>query len=284
MNLFRLVYSLININSYLQAFKELIGLLTRHRLLTLEMAKREILDRYMGQVLGLFWMIGQPLILISVYVFMFTVVFRIKIGGTLEMPLDYTTYILSGIIPWITFVETMNKASTSIIANSDLVKRVVFPVEVLPVKGVIATVVTQLILTVILVIYVLFTNHTLLWTYLLLPVLLFLQVLAMVGMSYMLSAVGVYIRDTKEFVQAFSLVGLYLIPAFYLPEFIPGAFRYVIYLNPFSYMVWCYQDVVYYGRFEHWWAWPVMFILSMGTFVTGYRVFRKLRITFGNVL
>lgn len=279
-----LIVSLINPKSILQAFREVTGLLTEHRLLTIEMAKREIKSRYIGQVLGMFWMVGQPLILIMVYIFMFAVVFQVKIGGTREMPLDYTTYILSGIIPWMIFVESMAKASIAITGNSDLVKRIVFPIEVLPVKGVIATFITQLILTALVIIYVLVRNHSLMWSYLLLPVLLITQGMGMIGVSYILSALGVYIRDTKEFVQAFSLAGLYLIPAFYLPEFIPSLFRPIIYLNPFSYMVWCYQDVIYYGRFEHWWAWVVFFILSLGVFVTGYRVFRKLRITFGNVL
>ncbi len=120
--------------------------------------------------------------------------------------------------------------------------------------------------------------------YALLPVLLVFQIMAMIGVSYVLSAVGVYIRDTKDFIQVFLVIGVYLVPTFYLPTAVPTEFRVLLLLNPFSHMVWCFQDVLYYGRFEHPWSWPVFFITSVVTFVAGASVFRRLRVTFGNVL
>jgi lipopolysaccharide transport system permease protein len=278
------VYSALSPKPYLQAFRELVLLLTRHRQLTLEMAKREIYDRYAGQFFGAFWAIGHPLVMILVFVFIFGFVFKVKLGGTAEMPLDYTTYLLAGLIPWLGFIESMSKAGTVIVSSSNLVKQVVFPIEVLPVKGVIASLATQCILTGILVVYVLVSQHCLLWTYALIPLLVFLQALAMIGVSYILSAVGVYFRDIKDFVQVFSTVGVYLMPIFYLPDSVPRAFRPVLYANPFSYLIWCYQDALYFGRFVHWEAWLVFGAMSIVVFVTGYRLFRKLKLMFGNVL
>jgi lipopolysaccharide transport system permease protein len=273
-----------NIKGHFLAFRELVFLLTRHRQLTLEMSKREITDRYLGQVFGTVWAVGHPLALMGVYVFIFAVVFKIKVGGTLEMPLDYTTYLLSGLIPWMSFQESMIKGSTAIVGNANLVKQVVFPIEILPVKGVLASLITMLISLLILTVYVLVSQHFLHWTYIMLPYLLFHQTLAMIGISYILSSVAAYFRDVKDFVQVSTLVGMYLMPIFYLPHFVPAIFRPVLYINPFSYHIWCYQDALYYGRFEHWWAWIAVSVMSPGLFYVGYRIFCKLKLMFGNVL
>ncbi|MCM2284765.1 MAG: ABC transporter permease [Desulfobacula sp.] len=276
--------SRLNPIKHFLAFRELVGLLTRHRQLTFEMAKREITERYSGQVFGAFWTIGHPLCLMGVYVFIFAVVFKIKIGGTLELPLDYTTYLLSGLIPWMCFQETLSKGAGVIIANANLVKQVIFPIEILPVKGVIVSLLNLLISLLILIIYVLATNHSLPAMYLMVPILVLLQTLGMIGASYILSSVGVYFRDLKDFIQVFCMIGMYIMPIFYLPSQVPAIFRFVLYINPFSYLVWCYQDILYFGRIQHWWVWAVFAILCLGAFYVGYRVFRKLKTMFGNVL
>lgn len=274
----------LNPKSNLRTLYELANLLIRHRQLVVEMARREISERYAGQLFGVFWTIGHPLVLVLVYVFIFGFVFKIKVGGSTAMPLDYTTYLLSGLIPWLAFQDAMSKASTAISSNAPIVKQIVFPIEVLPVKGVLTSLLTETIFLCLLLIYVLISQNSLPWTYALLPLLMVLQALAMIGVSYILSATGVFLRDTKDFVQIFSVVGLYLMPAFYLPEAVPGVFRWFLYVNPFSYLTWCYQDALYFGRFEHPWAWLILFILCLGIFSLGYRYFRKLKILFGNFL
>jgi len=208
----RVARSLLNVSSHFHAFRELVELLTRHRHLMTEMAKREISDRYSGQFFGTFWAVGHPLTMIAVYIFIFNVVFKTRIGGTADMPLDYTVYLLSGLIPWLAFQESMSKASLAVVGNANLVKQVIFPIEALPVKSVLASLVTQCVFLAALTIYVVVTQRVLMWTYLLLPALIVVQALAMIGVSYVLSAVGVYVRDTKDFVQVFSLVGVYLMP------------------------------------------------------------------------
>jgi len=276
--------SLFNLKRHLQAFTEIIALLTKHRQLTIEMTKREIGERYAGQVLGVFWAVGHPMILMAVYLFIFGFVFKARIGGTRELPFDYTVYILSGLIPWLAFQESMAKSSIVITANASLVKQVVFPIEVLPVKAVLASLLMHLVASFVLILYVFLKYKHLYLTYLLWPVIFFFQVLAMIGVSFMLSAVGGYFRDLKDLIQVFSVVGMYLMPIVYLPKWVPEIFRPILYLNPFSYMAWCYQDVLYFGRFEHPWAWPVFILGSLAIFCIGYRIFRKAKVYFGNVL
>jgi lipopolysaccharide transport system permease protein len=275
---------LLRPTSHIHALREVIELLTRHRQLTLEMARREIADRYVGQVFGMLWAIGHPLVIIGIYVFIFAFVFKVRINSAQAIPLDYTVYLLSGLIPWMAFQESMSKGTTVIVGNANLVKQVVFPIEVLPVKAVIASFLTQSVSMGLLTVYVLLKYRALPWTYALLPLLFFLQLSAMVGISFALSSVGVYFRDLKDFVQVLTLIGVYLMPIFYLPSMVPGLFRPLLFVNPFSYMIWCYQDACYFGRIQHPWAWAVFASSSIGVFYIGYRLFRKLKIMFGNVL
>jgi len=266
------------------AFRQLVALLSRHRDLTWEMTKRELSERYAGQVIGILWVVGHPLLLMAIYVMVFGYIFQARIGNTEAMPRDYPTFLLSGMIAWLTFQDVMNKGTGVILSNAGLVKQIVFPIEVLPVTSVITSCITQFVATAVFIVYVLASHGSLSWTYLLLPILFIIQVLAMIGVCYILASIGVYFRDLREFVGVLNAAGLFLIPAIYIPGAVPQALEMFFYVNPFSYMVWCYQDAAYYGRFEHPWAWIVFPALSLGIFYTGYRIFRKLKSTFGNVL
>ena len=268
----------------LQAFRELLLLITKHRTLTVEMAKREISDRYVGQFFGLFWSFGHPIIYICIYVFVFRFIFSSRVSAPTAIPMDYSTYLLAGLIPWLTFQDAMNKACISIIINANVVKQVIFPIDVLPAKGVFATLFTLVVLLVVLVLYVLVAHHTLPWTYVLIPVLVLLQFLTMSGVSYFLAGIGPYFRDIKDFVQVFTVAGMYMMPIFYQPDSMPGPARVVLFLNPLSHLIWCYQDVIYFGYIAHPWSWLITIIVSMGTFTLGYRFFRKLKPMFGDVL
>lgn len=272
------------LRGHFPAFFELIKLLTAHRELMFELARRDISDRYVGQALGMFWALLHPLFLMGLYVFVFAFVFKVKMGDSLDMPLDYTAYILSGLIPWMAFQESMSKSCSAISSNASLVKQVVFPIEVLPAKGVLASFLPQLISTAVLILYVLTTTHHLPATYFLIPILLVMQFMAMMGVSYLLSAIGVYFKDVKDFVQLFGAVGMYAMPIFYLPGWVPAIFKPILYINPFSYLVWTYQDALYFGEFRHPEAWVINFSLSFIAFTVGYRLFRKVKPSFGGAL
>ena len=272
------------LHGHISAFSEVINLLSRHRELMFELARRDISDRYVGQAFGVFWAVLHPLFLMTIYVFIFAFVFKVKIDDALGIPRDYTIYILSGLIPWMAFQDSMNKSCTAVSGNAGLVKQVVFPIEVLPAKGVLSSFVTQFFSTGILIFYTIFTTKLLPVTYFLIPVLFLFQFMAMMGISYMLSAVGAYFKDIKDFVQLFGVAGMYAMPIFYLPGWVPELFKPVLYANPFSYLVWCYQDVFYFGEIVHPLAWGVNAVLSLIIFTLGYRFFRKVKPGFGSAL
>ena len=271
---------------------EAFGRLYRNRALTLALARREVTDKYTRQVLGSVWAIGHPLILVCVYIFLFRMVLGVRLGGTAGLPeFDYVVYLLSGLIPWLAVQESLNKGSTVVTSSANLVKQVVFPVEVLPVKSVLACFVTQAVGTACLAAYVLLRHPDLPVdyaglprTFALLPAWWLFQALGMSGVVFAVSALGVYVRDIKELVQVFSVVGMYLVPIVYQPHMVPPAIEWLLYFNPFSYLVWCYQDACYFGYPEHWYAWIVFPAGSVLTFLLGSGLFRKLQPHFGSVL
>jgi lipopolysaccharide transport system permease protein len=106
----------------------------------------------------------------------------------------------------------------------------------------------------------------------------------MCGIAFLLGAISPFFRDIKDIVQVFSVIGVYLIPVVYLPDMVPAAVRPLLFLNPFSHLVWCYQDVCYFGQIAHPWSWAVLLAISGLSCVLSYRVFQKLKPYFGNVL
>jgi lipopolysaccharide transport system permease protein len=270
---------------YLQSvFASVFGPLATYPELAWALAKREVSDRHAGQGLGATWVFIHPFLIMAVYVFVFSFVLRGSLGPTDTASSSYTLYILSGLIPWMSLQESMSKSCVAIVSNAALVKQMVFPVELLPTKSVLTSLFSHLIALSLLLLFVVASKGAALWTFTLLPILLLLQLITMMGLGYLLSALGVYLRDLKDLVQVFGLVGVYLVPVFYLPQWMPHVVRPLVYFNPLSYLVWCYQDALYFGRLEHWWAWCVWPAFSIGIFMLGSRAFTRLKTMFGNVL
>jgi lipopolysaccharide transport system permease protein len=275
---------MLNARFYVEPTVEMGRLFRHHRHLIWEMARREVTDRYTGQFFGVFWAVCHPILLMCLYLFIFAFVFRVRVAGTVGVEGDYSVYLLAGIIPWLCFAEALSKGAVTITGNANLVKQVVFPLEVLPVKSVLASFLTQAVSTLVLAAYVLVKHQALPWTILLLPLLFFLQFLFLVGLALMLGALTAFFRDIKDFIQVYCAAGIYLMPVVYLPEMVPAMLRPLLYANPLSYMTWCYQDACFYGRIEHPLAWVVFPLLSGFVFCAGSRLFRVLKILFGNVL
>lgn len=267
-----------------KAVRRILALYVKQRHLLAEMVKRDILDPHAGHILGGVWAVLHPLFMMGVYMFLFGVVMKTRVHQSYEMPLDYSAYILSGMVPWLAIQLAMSKSASAIISNANLVKQTIFPVEILPARSVIAAMVPQAISLFVLVVYVLGTHGSLFWTYLLLPFLLIMHLALMLGIAFVLSAISVVVRDMKEFVQVFSLVGIFLVPVVFLPDWVPAVFKPIIYANPFSYLIWCYQDVLYFGRIAHPLAWVITFIFAILSLAMGSRLFARFKSFFGDAL
>jgi lipopolysaccharide transport system permease protein len=255
----------------------------KHGRLLLEMARRDISDRYAGQVLGVLWAVIHPVMTVGVFIFMFAIVFRTKVDAGVEIPGDHTLYMLSGLVPWLVMADVLGRSSAIVSSQAPLVKQVVFPVEILPVKMVLASLPTFIIGFFGLSIYAIAVGRSsptlLLYPLAALPFYLFL-----VGVAFLLAALGVFLRDTREVVQMYVLIGMYIAPIFYFMEWVPERIRPLVYLNPVTVFVETFHDAAYYGAIQSWLIWLVASILGCIATWFGAMVFARLKPHFGSYL
>lgn len=256
--------------------------LLRHRSLLIEMVRRELTDLHAGQMAGVIWLVVHPLLQFSVYAFLFTIVFKVRIAG--RGPSDYLVYLFSGLVPWLLTQDVLARASQALIANVSIVKKVMFPIEVLVAKTLGSSVAVQSVLFLVVLIYIVVARHTIPATFLLLPVLVFFHLCLLWGLALLLASTTPYFRDVPELVRVFVTINIYLIPIMYLPSMVPGQLRIILALNPFSSLIWCYQDLLYFGAIRHPAAWLVMAVMSVATMTAGSYVFVRLRHHFASVL
>lgn len=255
-------------------------ILFRYRSLISHLTRREFSERYAGQIVGLAWVIAHPLFLMLVYIVAFAYVIRVRLGAE-GTPMDYTVYLLSGMVPWLASIECLNRAAQSITASPGFVRQMTFPVEVLPVRAVTVVLPALLVSTLVLVIYALLHSGEVLWSYALWPAVLTLQLILLLGLAFAIAAIGVYLRDIKELIAVYAAAGFFVSPILYTESMLPGPLGLLFYLNPASYLIWVYQDIFYYGAFAHPVAWAVLAVSAPASLYYGYRLFASLRPWFG---
>ena len=217
------------------------------------------------------------------YVFLFAVVFPARFGSAGSSIGSHALHILAGLVPWITFQEVLGKSTSVITGNRSLVKQIVFPIEVLPVKTVMAAFLSQLIATAVLFIFMAVTGQ-LKASLLLVPILFATQIFAMCGVCFLLSVLGAYFPDLRDIVQMFTTINLFATPILYGPRELHPVIETVLSVNPFSWMVWCYQDAYYFGYMAHPGAWIAFAIGSLLIYVCGFAVFVRIKQGLGNVI
>jgi lipopolysaccharide transport system permease protein len=268
--------------AHVAAWREFSLLVRRDWELIAELTRRELTSQHANQFFGPLWMVVRPMFVASLYIFLFTVVFRARAQIPGEPSFDHAAFILAGILPWLAFQTSMNVSCGLIVGNSALLKDFIFRIELLPVRSVLQATVCQVLGTLLLLAYVIIVQRHVHASWLLFPILLLLQILAMIGVGFLLAALTVVVRDLQEVVQLFSMLGIFFTPIVYRPEWVPEAFHPVLYANPFSYMVWCYHDALVYGELTNPLAWVVFPVLSLLSLSAGYRVFRYMKPHFGN--
>ncbi len=257
----------------------------RNRELSLELARREINERYAASMLGALWALLTPLATMGILVGLFAFVFPVRYGGD-TTPWTGAALILSGLVPWLAVVDVATRAPSVFVSQRSLVRQVVFPIEVLPARTVLTAIVPWAIGTAVMFIVTL-ASVGLQWSLLLLPLLWVLEFAGLLGICFLLASLGAWMRDLREFVGILANIGLYAAPILLLPATIaslPRAAQIVLALNPFSHMVWCYHDAVVHGCFEHFASWIVFPLSCVIALLLGTALFARARHSLAEVL
>ena len=253
--------------------------LLRHRSLIQSLVARELKARYRGSVLGFFWSFINPLLLLLVYWFVFSVV----LPGIRPIDIEpYALFMFCGLLPWTWFSSSVLEASNVLIAGGNLIKKVLFPAEVLPVVTVLANMIHFLLgLPIIAAALVYFAVPVrpleLLW----LPVVVLVQLFFTLGLALIVSSLTVHFRDLKDILGNLMTFWFFATPIIYPMSLAPPSGKVLLDLNPFTHLVISYQEILFYdGPFGHWKWLLALGGMSIVLFLLGYFLFDRLRDSF----
>lgn len=252
-----------------------------HRALLGALVVRDLRDRFAGQTLGMVWTLGHPLILMVLYAFLFAYVFPARSGSSGAN--DYAPAIFAGLACWLTAQEVLARSTTVLQSHASLVKQIVFPTELLPLKTALASSAAQIVTVTFAVLYAAYKGTLGPFAFTL-PFVVLFQLVAATGAAYLLASLGVYFRDLKDVIQVLLAVGLFALPVLYNPHATPEWLRIVQVLNPISAFVWCYQDALYFGHPAHPVAWLAAPLIAVVALTLGFTVFQRAKHGFGDVL
>jgi len=254
-----------------------------HRSTIEAFVRRDIRGRYVTSVMGFSWAIIQPVTLLLLYTFVFSYVLRIRLGGS-GTTASFALYLFCGMLPWLAFAEGVTRSASVIVEQTPLIKKVVFPSEILPAYVVISGLVMECVGLGILLTAVGLFYRGLGWPVLLLPGIIVLQFLFTMGLAWLLASVNVFLRDVGQLLGLGMTLWMFLTPIFYPAEMIPGPFRWLLGLNPMYYVVQAYRDLVLEQRLPILMNVATLTAMAVLTFVLGYWFFRRSKHAFVDVL
>lgn len=264
--------------------------LFRHRVLIQSLVMRELKARYRGSVGGYLWSFLNPMLLLAVYFIVFTTIFQPQRGEAVD---PYALFMFCGLLPWTWFAASLTDASNSLISGGNLIKKLIFPAEVLPVVAVLANGVHYLLgLPVYLVFWFIFKpdgqSLHLLW----LPLVIFTQLILSLGLGLILAALSVHFRDIRDILSNTLTLWFFLTPIIYPRAFltamadaddatwVPKAVAAFLDLNPMTHIMDGYHLSIFEGTLINWKRLPVTLLVSFGILMAGYWFFDRLRDSF----
>jgi lipopolysaccharide transport system permease protein len=259
--------------------------LWRNRQLIVQMTKREVMGRYKGSVMGLAWSFFNPVFMLTVYTFFFSVIFRSRWGiGSEESKTQFAVVLFVGMIVHGLFAEVFNRAPGLILSNVNYVKKVVFPLDILPVIAMGAALFhTFISLSVLLTAFALFNGY-LHWTTIFIPLVLLPLVILTLGLSWMLASLGVFLRDVGQTIGMITSVLMFLSPVFYPLTAVPERFRPFIMANPLTFIIGQAREVLILGHLPNWMGLGIYTLAAAIITWAGYAWFQKTRKGFADVL
>ena len=255
-----------------------------NRQLIARMGQREIIGRYKGSAMGLAWSFITPLFMLAIYTFVFSVVFQARWGTSEESKTQFAVVLFAGLIVHTLFSDVINRAPQLVLGNVNYVKKVVFPLEILPVVQLLSATFHALVSVVVLIAAQLVFQGSLPITALLLPVVLLPFLLLTLGLAWWLASLGVFVRDVGQTISLVTSVMLFMSPVFFPVQSLPPALQPWMHLNPLTFVIEQVREVVVWGRLPDWQGLAVYSLASIATAWLGFAWFQKTRKGFADVL
>lgn len=252
------------------------------------LVQRDMEARYKGSVLGNLWPLLNQLAQLLIYTYVFSIVLQVKLslkGMPEGNSFVFGLWLFAGLLPWLAFSSGLIQASSAVVGQPNLVKKVVFPLSLLPLVPILSNFLESTFGLMALITFVVLLNNTLHPTLLLLPLVWVPQLLLTAGLGYLTAGLTVFIRDIPQTLIVLLNLWFYATPLIYPAELIPQPFQqWIFWLNPLAAIGEMYRDVVLVGEVTHWGEWGVATGLSLAVFAAGLWCYKKLRPAFADVL
>ena len=232
--------------------------------------KKEIRGMYKNSVLGIVWSFLNPLLQLLVY----SVIFGALLAGSDS---TYYIYICVALIPWTYFTTTISQAAFTIIGNADIIKKVYFPREILPISVVTSGAINFLISTIIILVFVIIAGIGISKYIVLYPVILLIQYILLLGIGFIVSAITVYFRDLEHIIGIVLMAAFYGTPIVYKLEQLPPNLQMLMNINPMTHLINAYRDIFYYQQLPDMKGLSILLALSIMLTICGYFIFKKLQ-------
>ncbi|MDP1558546.1 MAG: ABC transporter permease [Nitrosomonas sp.] len=250
------------------------------------MVKREVIGRYRGSFLGLLWSFVTPLLMLAIYTFVFGVVFQVRLeqASLNDNKFEFALLLFAGLIIFNLFSECISRAPGLILANVNYVKKIIFPLEILPWVILGAAVFHAAISLLVLLIFLLAIGQTISWTIICLPVVILPLLLLTMGLSWLLASLGVFVRDIGQFIGLALTMLLFMSPIFYPASALPEGVRDYLFLNPLTFIIEQTRAVILFGRLPDWGGLAIYYAVGLLVAWAGLAWFEKTRKGFADVL
>lgn len=246
----------------------------QYRHILVSITRVELAKRHAGSAFGILWIFLQPAFLLGIYLFVYMVVFRMRFPGYSQM--DYVLFVFCGLIPYMGFMEAVNAGAVSVKQNIHLIKNVMLPIELIPVRSVMVSMVGQLVSIAIILILVIFNGNLsvhLTW----LPLIILLQIMMLIGLVWILSALAVVLPDITYVVNLLVMFLMFVSPIGFKPDMVPEKVRFMIDWNPIYYLTEVYRDSLIFGNFPSFQVATIYTLLCIAMFALGAWFFRKFK-------
>lgn len=260
-------------------------MLWRHRQLLAQLIRRDVAGRYRGSLLGMLWSFFNPLLTLAVYTFAFGVVFKAKwAGGRSDSLLEFAIMLFAGLIVFSIFAECVTRAPGIVLANPSYVKKVVFPLEILPLVLLGSALFHAAASLAILVLGMALAYGSLHWTIVLFPLVIVPVALLSLALGWLLASLGVFVRDIGQAIGVLTTALLFLSPIFFPLAALPAAVRPWVALNPLAFPIEQARQVLVLGELPDWTRLAAYIVAGLALAAAGYAWFRRTRRAFADVL